>query len=175
MNSDVGSPERDIEEVLHERAVALARPEGEETSADLLQVLLLRLAEEWYAVDVGHVREVLHGVEITRVPCAPAHVVGVLSLRGEIVSVCDLRSILGLSSGPRTGHALAIVVEADEIATAILADDVAGIAEMPSDEIEPTLTTIDRTAAEYVVGETTIDTKLVGILNLQHLVRAEED
>lgn len=164
---------RDEQMVLHERAVRLAQPVAEEEHADKTQLLVLRLGDEWYALDVTYVREVMHDVEITRVPCAPSYVVGVLSVRGEIVSVCDLRRTLGITAEVPEMPPV-VVVEVGEITSSIIADDLADIVEVPSVAIEPVLATIDRTAAEYVMGEVTVDDRLVAILNLEHLIRPEE-
>lgn len=165
---------RDEEKILHERAVQLAKAPEEESHADRTQLLVLRLEDEWYAVDVGHVREILHDVEITRVPCAPVYVMGILSVRGEIISVCDLKSTLGLPHEAQYDQAPVVVVETGEIVTGLVADDVADITEVTANAIEPALATIDRLQAEYILGEVMVDDRLVAILNLDRIVQKEE-
>jgi len=163
----------DVMSVLHERAARLAQPVEEEERADRRHLLVLRLGDEWYGMDVGHVREILRNAEITRVPCAPPYVIGVLSVRGEIISVCDLRRLLGLSGDMARGPVL--VVELDDVVTGMIADDIADIVDVPAADIEPSLATIDRTMAEHVEGEVMVDGRLVALLDLRHLIEIEEE
>ncbi|RJQ55970.1 MAG: hypothetical protein C4521_01220 [Actinobacteria bacterium] len=160
----------DEREVLRERALRLAKPQEVEEHGDLCKLLVLRLADEWYAVDVAQVREVLHGVEVTRVPCTPSYVLGIVSVRGEIVSVCDVKEALGLGLEPAAGNPPIVIVEIDDVVTGLAADDVAEIVEVPEASVEPALTSVDRFGAEYVSGESMIDGKLVAILNVERLV-----
>lgn len=165
--------EMDLAKVLHERAARLAQSVEEEQHADRRQLLVLRLGDEWYGMDVGHVREILRNIEVTRVPCAPPYVIGVLSVRGEIVSVCDLRGLLGL--GGDVAHGPVLIVELDDIVTGIIADDIADIVEVPAADVEPSLATIDRTMAEHVEGEVMVDGRLVALLDLRHLIVTEDE
>lgn len=165
---------KDKEHILHERAVHLAQTAEEEEHGDKTQLLLVRLGDEWYALNVANVREILHQVRITRVPCAPAYVAGVVSVRGEIVSVCDLNATLGVVSEGEDQERPIVVVEVDGVTSSLLADDVSDIVEVPQNAIEPALAAIDRATAEHVCGEVMLDDRLVAILNLEHLIRLEE-
>jgi len=165
--------ETNLEKVLHDRAARLAQPVEEEQHTDRRQLLVLRLGDEWYGMDVGHVREILRHTEITRVPCAPPYVIGVLSVRGEIVSVCDLRGLLGLQGD--AAHGPVLIVELDDIVTGITADDIADIVEVPAADVEPSLTTIDRTMAEHVEGEVMVGDRLIALLDLRHLIETEDE
>jgi purine-binding chemotaxis protein CheW len=65
-----------------------------------VQALLLPLHADLYALDLTAVREVMPEPEVTPLPGAPAALLGVLNLRGEIVPVFDTAVLLGLASGP---------------------------------------------------------------------------
>ena len=162
----------DESQLLHERAARLAQPVEEEQHADKRQLLVLRLGDEWYGLEVGHVREILRNVNVTRVPCAPPYVVGVLSVRGEIVSVCDLWGLLGRAGETPTGPVL--IVEVDDIIAGIVADDISDIVEIPAISVEPTLSTIDRAIAEHIEGEVTVDNKLIALLDVRKLMESKE-
>ncbi len=161
------------EEVLRERAARLAQIEEVEEHADHLKLLVLLLDDEWYAVEVTCVREVLHGAEITRVPCTPSYVLGIISVRGEIVSVCDVKEALGLTLEPTMGKPPIVVVEVGDVVTGLAADEVADIVEIPTASLEPALTAVDRFGAEYISGEAMIEGKLVAVLNVERLVAQE--
>lgn len=74
-------------------------------------VITLRLGDEHFAIDVGHVREILDLTEITRVPTAPSYLRGVANVRGSAVPVVDLRLKFGLPPQPDTVLTRIVVLE----------------------------------------------------------------
>jgi purine-binding chemotaxis protein CheW len=74
-----------------------------------VRAVLLPLGDEWRALEVHRVREVVAAPLTTPLPAAPAAVTGVFSLRGEIVPLFDLAVLLGLA--PTTPAAFAVVAE----------------------------------------------------------------
>ncbi len=98
--------------------------------------LVFEIAATQIAVPLANIVEVQPLPKITWMPRVPAWVRGVVSLRGKIVSVCDLSLFLGLSPVPANGGQLMIVVQslADSIHTALIADAVIGIREIEEDE-----------------------------------------
>ena len=135
---------------LERRAVALAEQPAPE-SARLLRFLVFRVGSETYGLPVDVVREIVSGAAPTPVPGAPASVRGVISLRGEIVSVIDPGVRLGLAgvAGPRPVLA---VVRCDDVSTALAVDAIADIVEVPEDAIAAPLPLLDRVVADAVAG-----------------------
>lgn len=72
-----------------------------------MRALLIPVRDDWYAVDLASVREVLEAPRATRVPDAPRSVLGVINVRGSIVAVLDTATLLGL---PPLTEARAVVV-----------------------------------------------------------------
>jgi hypothetical protein len=72
-----------------------------------VRALLIPVRDDWYAVDLASVREVLEAPRATRVPDAPRSVLGVINVRGSIVAVLDTATLLGL---PPLTEARAVVV-----------------------------------------------------------------
>ncbi len=161
------------QDILHERALQLAKVQELAHQVEQAKLLILRLGDEWYAADVTQVREVLHGLEITRVPCTPSYVLGIVSVRGEIISVCDVKEALGLSMEATLGRPPIVVVEMGDLTTGLAADDVSDIVEIPETSVEPPLTALDRYGAEYITGEAMIEGRLVAILDVERLVTLE--
>jgi purine-binding chemotaxis protein CheW len=96
------------------------RPEGEAAprvprrpEARAQRCLLFRLGEQTYGISIQDIREIIRMQRPTRVPRAPAFLAGVISLRGAIVPVLDLRLRLGLPAAP-FGHPARILVVARE-------------------------------------------------------------
>ncbi len=99
-----------------------------DTSNDeVLQWVTFQLEEETYGINVMQVREVLRYTEIAPVPGAPDYVLGIINLRGNVVTVIDTRSRFGLMEGEVTDNTRIIVIESERQVIGILVDSVAEV------------------------------------------------
>lgn len=151
----VWATERDeAERILRSRARALARPAATPPEGDAIDVLEFGLAGEAYAIEPRHVREVLPLATLVALPGVPDVVRGVANVRGEILSVVDLRRLFGLP-----GHGLgeldyAVVLHSPSMSFAILADAIVGLRRLPRSTIRAALPTLDGARADYLLGVT---------------------
>jgi len=160
------------EEILAQRAESLAHQTSEEGASEGLSVLLFRVAEEWYAVPVGNVREIFQEYEITVIPCVPSFILGVVNVRGEILSVTDSADIMGIGSVRMADGVAppAIVIANDEVATALVVDEIGDITEVPNSTVEPPISIIDRNQAAFVAGSLYINESMVGLINIERML-----
>ena len=90
--------------------------------------LVVRLASETYAIDIGVVREIIQPIPVTRLPRAPHHILGVMNLRGKILTVVDLRRRLRMPPMVIGGRTVFVVLHYPEGVTtepfAVVADEV---------------------------------------------------
>ena len=84
-------------------------------STEITQYLTFKLADEIYAINVGHIREVLSVPRITRVPRMPSYLSGVINLRGNVIPVLDIREKFGMGKTTITGNTSIIVTEIEEV------------------------------------------------------------
>lgn len=106
-------------------AVALAAP------APRRKVLLFRAAGEWFALPLERVREVCPRAGVTRVPRAPAPVIGVMNLRGRVVTVVDLARCLGLPADGQAGpHLILLDLGDPDLSVGLPADRIDQVAEV---------------------------------------------
>lgn len=161
------------DQILKERALSLARETIDDEDRDVLGILLFRLDEEWYSVRVEDVREIYQEYVVTSVPCTPDFVQGVVNIRGEIMSVTDVARLMRLGSvSPVEGqNPPAIVVQNEDRATAMVVDEIGDIAEIPLDGIEPPLSVMDRSQAEFVAGSVYVDERLIGLINVDRILK----
>ena len=94
----------------------------------VLQWVTFHLAGEKYGVNVMQVQEVLRYNDIAPVPGAPMYVLGIINLRGKVVTVLDTRNRFGLPEGEVTEQSRIIVLESDGHVIGILVDSVAEVA-----------------------------------------------
>lgn len=159
------------EEILRRRAESLAQETVDEESRDEIGILLFRLADEWYAVEVADVREIYQEYRITPIPCVPSFILGVVNIRGEIISITDAAKLMRLGElSAEPGLAPAIVVQNAECTTAIVVDEIGDIVDVPREGIEPPLSVIDKTAAEFVGGSVFLDGRLIGLVSIDRIL-----
>ena len=141
--------------ILKLRAQALGRePEPSETAGEHIEVVEFVLAQERYAVESRHVRDVYPLEQLTPLPCTPAFVLGIVNLRGEILSVIDIKKFFDLPEKGLTDLNKVIVLESGGMRFGILADAIAGVRRIPTADIQASLPTLTGIRAEYLKGIT---------------------
>lgn len=151
-----GPVKQDMQErgrILKARARALgrsaARPSDE---TERLEVLEFILSDERYGLESRYVREVHPLEHLTPLPCTPAFVLGIVNLRGEILSVIDLRSFFDLPERGLTPLSRVIVLEGEGMVFGVLADAITGTRRVAPAELQPTLPTLDGVRQAYLKG-----------------------
>jgi purine-binding chemotaxis protein CheW len=143
------------EEVLRSRARVLARvPDTSDTTEAALEVVEFLLASERYAVETVYIREVYPLKDITPVPCTPSFVLGILSVRGQILSVIDLRKFFDLPQQGLSDLNRVIIVRMGKMETGILADEIVGVRGIPPGRLQSSLPTLTGVRADYLRGVT---------------------
>ncbi|MCD6087536.1 MAG: chemotaxis protein CheW [Candidatus Hydrothermae bacterium] len=125
---------------------------------DFVELLGFRLGGQDYAIRIESVREVADLVERTRVPFSPRGFLGVMSLKGEVIPLIDLRSLFGFPD-EINGTERVIVVKTDGEAVGFLVDNVTGIYPVSEDSINPLKDT------KYVSGELKFEGSIVRLLD----------
>jgi purine-binding chemotaxis protein CheW len=144
-----------VRKILHARAEALARePRGEDAASESLEVLEFLLAYETYGIEMSYVRETLPLKDITPVPCTPPFVLGLISVRSQIVSVIDIRKFFDVPAKGLTDLNRVIIVHDDGMEFGILADAVLGVRSIPLAGVQPSLPTLTGIREEYLKGVT---------------------
>ncbi len=141
--------------ILRERARALAiEPEETEVASQMIEIVEFVLSHEKYGIEVSYVDEVFPLKELTPLPCTPPFVRGLFNARGKIISVIDIRRFFDLQDVGFTDLSRIIVVRSGEMTVGILADEVVGVGEIASSEIQARLPTLTGIRAEYLLGVT---------------------
>lgn len=149
------STPEETQRILKARAEALARESAPaEAASEYIEVVEFVLAEEHYAIESQHVRDVYPLDQLTPLPCTPPFVLGIVSLRGEILSVIDIKKFFDLPDKGLTDLNKVIVLESENMRFGILADAIVGVHRISATDIQPPLPTLTGIRADYLRGVT---------------------
>jgi purine-binding chemotaxis protein CheW len=151
------SPSReDKQKILRARARSLAESGKKEAASPdlLLEVVEFVLGTEHYAIESSHIREIFTLSEFTPLPCAPAFVLGLVNVRGQILSIINIKKLFDLPEKGLTELNKIIIVHARHMELGILADAVLGVRSIGLEELQPALPTLTGIRAEYLKGIT---------------------
>lgn len=139
------------------------------------QLVLFRLADEYYGLDIGCVREIIVWQPVTRVPRTPPFIEGVINLRGQIIPVIDLRRRFGLPETERDRSSRIVVVEIASVVTGLVVDAVSEVIRLPTSAIEPPSEVLAVDAA-FIRGIARTDQRLIILLNAERILdHAEQE
>jgi Chemotaxis signal transduction protein len=141
--------------ILRARARALARePEREQAAGTTLEVVEFSLAHERYALETACIAEVCPLEDLTPLPCTPAFVLGLVNVRRSIFPVIDLKRFFDLPEPGITDLHRILIVDAHDMKFGLLADAIAGVRSIRTDQLQPALPTMNGIRAEYLKGLT---------------------
>ena len=161
----------DKKRLLKERARTLAQ-EDVEVYAGLqyLEVVEFRLAGEVYGIETSYIREVYPLKELVPIPGTPPFFLGITSVRGQILSVIDIKRFFDLPDKGLTELDKVVIVRSGEVELGIRADVVLGMRSIPRGDIQPSLPTLIGVRDKYLRGVTK---DAVIILDIQKLLADE--
>jgi purine-binding chemotaxis protein CheW len=145
--------------------------------ADLqAQYILFILLKTAYAVPLHNVSEIGQPLDTTPVPNVPAWVRGVANLRGEVISMVDLRAFLGLDEAGHGQASRMMVAQArqGEMTTGLIVDRILGIRALGKDQIHAPTAPVESSIAPYLQGACEDDGRMVVVLDLEKLLLSDE-
>jgi purine-binding chemotaxis protein CheW len=147
----------------------------QENSDDVvLQWVTYRLGNETYGVNVMQVQEVLRYTDIAPVPGAPDYVLGIINLRGNVVTVIDTRQRFGLAPSEISENTRIIIIETEEQVIGILVDSVAEVVYLNQSEIETAPNVGTDETAKFIQGVAHKGGELLILVELNKLLTEQE-
>jgi purine-binding chemotaxis protein CheW len=144
------------------------------TAENAAQYLTFVCAGEEYGVEILRVQEIKGWDGVTRVPYTPPYLLGVMNLRGVIVPIIDLRTRFGLEQRPFDASTVVIVVRVQstrgEKTVGIVVDGVSEVYSIAREAVKETPELGGRASGACVKGLTTVDNKMVMLLDVERLV-----
>lgn len=147
-------PPEQWHDILAHRARQLAEPPEQETEVQLIEVVSFLLAYETYAIETTYVREVYPLKDLTPLPCTPPFVAGIVNVRGQVMSVIDMKQLFELPVMGLTDHNKVVIISDDTMEFGILTDAILGVRHIPLPDIQPDLPTLSGMREAYLKGVT---------------------
>ena len=138
--------------ILKTRAVALALELEKEEPGERIEIVEFLLSSERYGLELRYVREVWPLKDLTPIPCTPPFVLGVINVRGQILSVIDLKKLLDLPEKGLGDLNKVLILKSDTMEFGILADDIIGVRSVPLRELKQSVPTLTGLGQEYLKG-----------------------
>ena len=144
------------------------------TSEAFTRWVTFQLDDETYGIDVMQIREVLRSPEISPVPGAPAFVLGIINLRGNVVAIIDTRSRFNLPPRELDDSSRILILEAGDYVVGFLVDSVSEVAELRSENIETAPDTGSRGPSRFISGLYNRDEGLLILIDAARLLSDDE-
>jgi purine-binding chemotaxis protein CheW len=141
---------------------------------EVLQWVTFKLENEVYGVNVMQVQEVLRYTEIAPVPGAPNYVIGIINLRGNVVTVIDTRVRFGLMPSEVSENSRIVIIEAEKQVIGILVDGVAEVVYLRSSEIDMAPNVGTDESAKFIQGVSNREGELLILVDLNKFLSDDE-
>lgn len=146
---------------------------GKENDEAVRRFLTFSLDQEEYALDIADIREIIKPREITDIPRVPGFLLGIISLRGSIIPVFDLKSRLNLGVGSVTADARIVVCSHDQRTAGLLVDRISQVVTLPAVRIEPAPAVLSGLDRDLVEGVGRHHGKMMILLQMASVLNAE--
>ncbi|RBP81800.1 chemotaxis protein CheW [Marinomonas rhizomae] len=153
---------------------SVALKSASQSDDPMLQWVTFRLENEIYGVNVMQVKEVLRYSEIAPVPGAPSYVLGIIHLRGTVVTVIDTCQRFGLPSGELTDSTRIMILEVEGHVIGILVDAVSEVVYLRQSEIEPSPNVGNDESSKFIQGVCHKNDILLILVDLDKLLSEDE-
>ena len=137
------------------------------------QVCTFYLGNECYGIEVESVQEVIANQMLTRIPLAPPAVVGLMNIRGQIISAISVRRAMRMESDQDLTESTILVIRRGGLEVGMLVDRIGDIIEVVPEEMEQAPDTVGETIRDFIAGVVSLEGELLLILDLEHLLNDE--
>ena len=157
----------EIDAVFKERALQLRQPPADISQESRWAVAIVSLGREVFAVDAEWVREFSPLLNVTPVPCCPPRIVGQMNLRGELLTVLDIREILNLPPAGSEKPSQAVVVQVGPLVAGILVEAVHDVVYLLPSDVAAAPVAAQVRSRNYLKGVASYGDKMLCLIDIQ--------
>lgn len=148
------------------------------THAGTVQIVVFKLGQEEYGIQIDQIKEVVITPNITRMPQTPDFVKGVANVRGNVIAILDLEEKFGLvraNETQKTGNNFTLVIESDEYKMGILVREVPNTLSISTTNIEGSVFTGDlQSEQSYISGIVKLEKRLIILIDIFKVITDQE-
>lgn len=159
--------------IMRQRAENLRIFEEQAENLELVTLAVVDINGEYFGIDLALVKEFTKIGKTTAIPRSPRHIIGNMNLRGEILTLIDLRRILNLPHDSPNNSTKAVAIDVDEIFAGIAVDRVLDVTSYHPKVINSLPLAIDANSSEYLKGTTSYLGKPMSIIDLSKMLSQE--
>ncbi len=146
----------------------------EAVNKNLVELATFLVGEALCGMDILKIQEINKLIEMTSVPQAPDYVLGILNLRGQIITSIDLSKKLGLGTTNLSSDPRNIIVNSKGEHIGLLVKRISDVVQANTDKFEPPPSNMGGIQGEFFTGVYKTTDKLIGILDIEKVLRIEE-
>jgi len=151
----------------------MSQPAQTEIHSDTVELATFYVGEALCGMDILKVQEINKLIEMTRVPQAPEYVLGILNLRGEIVTIVDLGKKLSLKSTELSDKTRNIIVNSNGEHIGLMVEKISDVVQAKWEKVEAPPANIGGVQGKYFTGVFKTEDRLVGILDVEKVLEEE--
>ena len=155
--------------IFHQRAVHLRHTLESSDVSELIPLAVVELEGEYFCLELQQIQEFINIPRMQPIPCCPPHIMGNINLRGEIMTLIDIRQALDLTHTVEN-ISKAVIIEVDEIVAGIMVDQVLDVIYLTSSEITEVPTTLPKSYQTFFQGTTQYHQKSLSVLDLSQVL-----
>ncbi len=152
--------------IFRARAENLMLPSDRQDFTGLIPLAVVGLNGEYFSIDLEMVREFTDIRKITPIPCTPPHIVGNMNLRGEILTLIDLRGVLNLPPNGIEATSKAMVLHVDDLVAGVVVDRVYDVTYLHPKDITPIPAAVHSSNDEFLRGTAPYRDKMMTLLDV---------
>lgn len=160
----------DEQQVLRERANNLRRSLDTQESAELLPLAVVSIGNEYFGLGLEAVYEFTEIHRITPVPCCPAHIIGNINLRGEIITLVNIKALINLPNAHSQPSKKAIVARLDQLVAGITVDDIFDVVYIHPSQIAAPPVAVHSASDDYLQGVASYQDRMMSIIDLPKIL-----
>lgn len=161
-------------QIFQERAKNLRNPIDDQDFAGLIPLAVISLNEEYFGVNLEIIREFTDIHHVTPIPCTPPHIVGNMNLRGEILTLVNIRGLVNLPLQTSQTLSKAMIVKINDIVAGIIVEGIFDVIYLKESEIKTIPTAVHLKQDEYLQGTAFYQDKMISILNVAKIMTQGE-
>lgn len=145
-----------------------------EANKGIVELATFYVGEALCGMDILKVQEINKHMEMTKVPQSPGYVMGILNLRGQIVTIIDLGKKLGLSSTDTDKKTRNIIVNSNGEYIGFLVERISDVVQAEQEKVEPSPANIGGVQGNFFTGVFKTENQLIGILDVEEVLKTSD-